>query len=89
MNANDQSQVTMFLAVACAVTPVLFGFALWKMREFFVSKELYNADKSNADLQRAEMAKKLERIDDNVMEMLKIKMAEAAVRSAIQQRESQ
>lgn len=67
---NIMSMVTILLSFGTIVTPVIFGFAMWKMTQVFVTKEQFNDYKVQSERERHEMYRQLERIEMNVSELL-------------------
>lgn len=67
---NIMSMVTILLSVGTIVTPVIFGFAMWKMTQVFVTKEQFTEYKAQAERERHEMYRQLERIENNITELL-------------------
>lgn len=70
MSGPDLGQITTILSIGTIVSPIIFGFAMWKMTRFFVSKEEFNTYKDQASNDRSEARRQLERIADNVNRLL-------------------
>ena len=54
--------VTVILAIASAVIPIVFGFVLWKMQTIFVTKAEFSNYKETAESERREMKATLKTI---------------------------
>ncbi len=62
--------VLSMLAVATAVSPIIFGFALWKMSQHFVTKEQFQDWKIQTEIERADLRGRLAQIEKNTLELL-------------------
>jgi biopolymer transport protein ExbB/TolQ len=84
---DAQSLVLVILAVLGAVSPVIFGFMVFKLTRLFVSREMFEAYKVVAEQQRTEMLDRVREIDKNVVKILEIRVTEAAVLAAARRRD--
>lgn len=55
--------VMTILAIGTTIAPIIFGFALWKMSQVFVSKEQFNDWKEQSELERGDVRKRLTEIE--------------------------
>lgn len=70
MSNQSQDTVTVILAIAAAVFPILFGFLLWKLSQIFVTDREFREYKSQIANERIELQLKLTQIDKNLIELL-------------------
>lgn len=74
MDSNQASvainAVSLILAVGSVVSPIIFGFVLWKMSQIFVSKQEFNDFKQAVNLKDADTKGTMEKINDNMVELL-------------------
>lgn len=68
MNPNT---ITLILAIATVVSPVVFGYALWQMSKIFVSRDSFAEYKLHAESERTEMKDRLTEIENNTGELAK------------------
>ena len=68
--AATWSTVLIILSIGAIVSPVIFGFSLWKMSQIFVTRESFNAFRDRANSERKEIETKLDRLEGHVLELL-------------------
>ena len=62
--------VMAILAVGSAAAPIIFGFALWRMSQVFVSKESFDEFKRITHDERQDLRRRLDAIEHNTLELL-------------------
>lgn len=77
MKDHETSLVMTILAVIGATCPIVFGFVVYKLTQFFVTKETFQAFEDNANSQRGELIERVTRIDDKVSRLLELRVNES------------
>ncbi len=91
MKDNAGSMILVALAIFGFVSPIVFGFIVFKLQQNFVSISKYEADLEHMENQRIEdnrrsekyreeMLVRVEKIDTNVMVLVNIKAAQSGRR---------
>lgn len=62
--------VSVILAAGSILSPLIFGFVLWKMSQIFVSKEEFGSFKMAVDKKDEDTKKTMENINNNMIELL-------------------
>jgi len=69
---DSMAFITAILAIGATLAPILFGFIVWKMSGFFVTKENFHLSqqlaesyRQKADEERKEMKERLARIEEH------------------------
>jgi biopolymer transport protein ExbB/TolQ len=62
--------VTLVLSLAALIGPLVFGFAVWKMSQIFVSKESFEDFKHSSTNERGELRKQLQELSRDMIELL-------------------
>ena len=62
--------VLAILAIGTATGPIIFGFALWRMAQVFVTKEQFLEFKTQSHQEREELKRKVEHIDSCMVILL-------------------
>lgn len=60
----------MILAVGSVLSPLVFGYVMWRMSQIFVSKSEFNELKLDIERRESEINNSLTRINDNITELL-------------------
>lgn len=63
---TTNESITLVLAIAALLGPIVFGFAVWKMSQIFVSKEKFTDYSTVAERDRANMQSQLSQIGNKV-----------------------
>lgn len=67
---NHDASITVILAIAAALWPVIFGAALWKLSQVFVSKEKFDTYTTTAENERHEMKTQISSIGEDIKLLL-------------------
>lgn len=69
MNSTLES-VTQILAIGSILSPVIFGFVLWKISQIFVSKTEFSDFKRGIEAEKKETKENMKQVNDNLIELL-------------------
>jgi hypothetical protein len=67
---NELQLISLVLSIGTVVSPVLFGFTLWKMSQYFVNKASFDDHRRQMEVERATIMERVGRIDANVIDLL-------------------
>lgn len=67
---NHDASITVILAIAAALWPVIFGAALWKLSQVFVSKEKFDTYAATAENERHDMKAQMSEMSKDVKLLL-------------------
>ena len=67
---NHDASITVILAIAAALWPIIFGAALWQLSRVFVSKENFDVYKTTAENDRHEMKAQIAGIGEDIKLLL-------------------
>ena len=60
---SDLHLITTFLSIGVVIVPIIFGAAMFKMTSTFVTRELFEAYKNLAEVERTNLKDQLTRIE--------------------------
>jgi hypothetical protein len=63
--------VLVIMSVGAVISPILFGYTLWKMSQVFLSKEVFDDFKKVAEAQRHVINGQLQSIQSSMIELLR------------------
>lgn len=70
MEYNQLTSVSTILSIGTIIMPIVFGFAMWKMSQIFVSKEDFMEFKSQQLLKENDIKKSIEKLSDKIDRLL-------------------
>jgi hypothetical protein len=63
--------VLVIMSSGAVISPILFGYTLWKMSQVFLSKEVFDDFKKEAEIQRHVVTGQLQSIQSSMIELLR------------------
>ncbi len=70
MNDNSVNLITLILSIGSVISPILFGYLIWKMSQIFVSKEEFTNYKQSVAKEQDVINERLKKIEENTIELL-------------------
>lgn len=70
-STNYMPMITTVLAIASAIGPVIFGFAIFKMSQIFVSRSQFDDFKKDRQMDMDELKNRFSNMEDDIKELLR------------------